>query len=104
MCKIIITAALLLTGCALATDAPEPLLVLVDGLPVGELDRPDCDLREETCKIIPSGALGKALGIDRDCGYVSATGLATCLGIQVRPNVESGMIQILTSKNPGFRS
>jgi len=88
----------------MAIAASEQLLVLVDGLPAGVLERPDCNLREETCKAIPSGAVSKAVGIDRDCGYVSAKGLAECLGVKVRTNVESSMIQILTSKNPGFRS
>ena len=104
MNKIILTALLLITGTAMATETTERLLVLVDGLPMGEMERPNCDLRQERCKAIPSWAVGKAVGIDRDCGYVSVKGLATCLGVKVHANVEDGVIFISTDKNPGFRS
>jgi hypothetical protein len=104
MNKIILIVLLLVTGAATAKETSKRLLVLVNGLPLGEIDRPNCDLREETCQVIPSGAIGQAIGIDRDCGYVNATGLAACLEIDVHPNVEGGVIQILTRwSDPGFR-
>ncbi len=67
------------------------LLVTVDGIPVGEL-RPGCDLRDELCTGIPSGAIARAIGMDRDCGRVNAVELAECLTIEVIPNLDGGRL------------
>ena len=93
--------AFLLTAPVLVAETPS-LLVTLDGVPVGEL-RPRCDLRDELCTGIPSGAIARAIGMDRDCGRVNAVGLAECLTIEVIPNLDGGRL-ILRSWQGGYRT
>ncbi len=76
------------------------LLVTMNGLPLGEL-KPECDIEDPACLTIPSGAVAQAIGQSEDCGDVSASGLADCLGIEVIVNTEGGRL-ILRTREPGL--
>ena len=92
--------ACLLTAAVLVAETL-PLLVTMDGIPVGEL-RPSCDLRDPACTDIPSGGIAGAMGMDRDCGSVNAVGLAECLDLEVIPHPE-GYRLILRTRKGGWR-
>ena len=63
-------------------EAPLPVELHIGGERRGWLYT-CCGVDDARCVDIPSGAIARELGVERDCGDVNAIGLAACLGVEL---------------------